>query len=143
MFELYFYFGGNMKTQKTFSIEERILNDIQDRKVKFGFNFSEWVEDRYTTEFLNIERLEEDYIKHDTKRKEIKNSIKELKQQIKQQKYTNDNLTKDEIKFINTIPKLLKEGKKIDKLNNRFNAMFNKKWSKKLFKETVDKIVNK
>lgn len=128
-----------MKTQKLISIDDNILESIQERKLNCGFNFSEWVENRYINEFLNIERLEQDYIKYNTKLTDIKNTIKELK------KLPNTNVqdfTDEEQTYIKRIPILLKEGKNINAVTKRFNFDFKKKLTVQQLKNMIDKLIN-
>ena len=112
-----------MKTPKTISLNDEVLKDIRIRSTQYGFNFSEWAENRYKDEFMNEDKKKEEIA-------EYKNKIIILENEIKQSATLKESykkvLSRSEIRFIKAIPLLLFEGKELGALCKRFNLMFKK-----------------
>jgi len=112
-----------MKGQKIISLTEEVLKNIRNRTKHYGFNFSEWVENRYKNEFLNVNQKLQEIEEHNKK-------ILILKEEIKQtqvlEKAFKEALSRSEIRFIKSVPRLLYEGKVLKSLCQRFNLMFKK-----------------
>jgi len=122
------------KSHKTISIPDDISQDIQKRKEECSFNFSDWVEKIYRDSFMSI----------DDKKREIAESEKRiilLKDEIDQIEIRKEtfgsSLTRDELRFIKQIPKLLFEGKELEPLCTRFNITFKRKFTKQELKSYV------
>lgn len=112
------------KIQKAISINEEIYDDIKKRKSsQYGFNFSDWVENRYKSEFLDIDAKKQEL-------EEYREKIILLKEEIKRSEIIQESykaaFSRSEIRFIKSIPSLLGRGMEMRALFKRFNITFNK-----------------
>jgi anti-sigma factor ChrR (cupin superfamily) len=123
-----------VKTSKIISIDLDMFDDIKKRRDKFGFNFSEWVVNKYRSEFQSVSEKEAEIM---IKEKEIKN----LKNEISMINLRNDEiqneLTQSEKRFLSTVKTWISEGKEWQPLCNRFNNEYKKRYSLHKFKQLV------
>ena len=126
-----------MKVAKTISLEKNVIETMRTQKEECGFNFSEWVENTYKEQFLNIDVLND-------KKQEYRNLIKNIDtkiEDIKQRKCAYDSsLSAPEKKYLLDVPRLINEGKNIKAITKRFNVLFNRKWSVEKVMKTIKEL---
>lgn len=122
-----------MKMQKLISIDTDIYIEIANRTKMYNFNFSSWVEDMYTKQFLDADRLKQEKQDYEAKIKQIDIDIKTIEER---EKAYSSNLSRHETRFLCDVPRLIKEGKDKTGLLARFNKSFRRDWTTEKFVKT-------
>ena len=115
------------KIHKMINLPKEIDTHIKELTDKFDFKFSQWVTKKFIEEFMQ-EKI------YKQKIEEKKEEIEKLKIQLqitnKNKKDLMKRLNRKAKEFIETVPRLLKEGKKMDNVRKRFNEGFGYNFTK-------------
>jgi hypothetical protein len=123
-----------MKRQKVIYIPDDIFKDINEKSKYIGFNFSEWVVQKYKDEILSQEHIDKEISQLKEKIKYLKNLKRESKKRDDDYKIS---LNRSEIRFIKSVPRLLYEGYDIGAILRRFNHTFDRDTTLKTFNKWV------
>jgi len=123
-----------MKAHKNISVSEEVAKDMESRVKYHGFIISEWFEKKYREEFMNSEVILKEIAE---KSKEIEFLKKKLEDIESAEQVYKASFSRSEVRFFQSVNKLLSEGKDWKSLCARFNAVFNKDLKLEVFKENV------
>lgn len=124
-----------MKRQKVVYLPDEIYEDIKEKSRYIGFNFSEWVTQKYRKELLSKENIEKEIEEHKDKIK----YLEKLKENAKEKSETyKTSLNRSEIRFITSVPRLIHERYDIKAILRRFNTTFDRDESLCVFKGWVN-----
>ena len=122
------------KERKNISLDEDVNKDIEEKIKKFKFNFSEWVNLEWRKQFMSIESKQEE-IKNCQKRVEIlKNEVKIIRERNEDIRSI---LTGNEVRYLQSVPSLMKKGFEASAVWRRFNNTFKRDFEYSAFRELV------
>ncbi len=119
-------------TLRSLTLEKEVDAYIKEKISKDGFNFSDWVNVTFKREFMGIEEKEKQINDFEKRIKDLKKEIEDVK--IRKTIYA-DNLTRDETRFLKSVPRRTREGINLKSLCGGFNITFHKDWDLEKFKK--------
>jgi len=119
------------------SLDSIVVKDIKDRTHECSFNFSEWAENEYKKQFLDINTI-------DKKIENYKNQIllleKTKKEILDRQEAYKIGLSRNEKRYIENVPYKISQGMNDFHILNIFNRSFHRKYTSEEFKRLVNEI---
>ena len=125
-----------LRIQRMISLNEDVSKDLKKRTRQDNFCFSAWINRTYRHKFMSINGREEEIKEYIKKIEQLKHEILEHKDIIDTFRY---NLTRDEIRFIRTIPSLIRDGRRLPFILTRFNTSFDNDFVLSELKELMHK----
>jgi hypothetical protein len=124
------------KAHKLISISEEVAKDIEFRHNKYGFNFSEWVNEEYTKQFMSEQAINERVSK-------LKEDITECEEMLARRLETRRvyeivALNREEKRYLQGVPKKLAGGFNKKSILEAFNNMYHKQLTSDQFNKLVD-----
>lgn len=126
-----------MKVQKMLSLDPNVAKDIKERTLECSFNFSEWAENEYKKQFLDIESINKEIDAHKKQMRMLEKSKKEITE--RQEAYS-IGLSRHEERYIQSVPSKISQGMNELQLLNVFNRSFHRKYNIDEFKKIVREI---
>ncbi|MFW6173764.1 MAG: hypothetical protein ACOC5T_08470 [Elusimicrobiota bacterium] len=124
-----------MKRQKAVYLPDEICKDIEKRTKHIGFNFSDWVTQKYRKELLSEKNINKEIKEYKSKIKYLKKLKKSAKEKVETYK---SSLNRSEMRFIKSVPRLLHEGYELKAIHRRFNHTFDRDETLNAFKSWVE-----
>lgn len=109
------------KGPKTISLDNDILEDIKRNSNYYGFNFSEWVTNQYRREFMDIDQKLQRIKSLQEEAEKLQKEVDHTKIRIKT---LSEALSRQEIRYLQNVPRLISEGKEIDAICRMFNITY-------------------
>ena len=123
-----------MRIGKKISIPENIYKDIKKRQELIGFNFSDWIIQKYKEDFAP-DSIYQEIEKHQN----YINYLKSMADKAEENKRTYEiALNRNEIRFLESVPRKIYEGYDIRALHKLFCNTFVHEISLQVFKNWVD-----
>lgn len=126
-----------MKVPKMLSLDSNVFKDIKERTLECSFNFSEWAENEYKKQFLDIESIDKEI---ETHKKHIRMLEKSKKEITERQEAYSIGLSRSEERYIHSVPTKISQGMNELQLLNVFNRSFHRKYTQDEFKKIVREI---
>jgi len=126
-----------MKVPKMLSLDSTVFKDIKERTLECSFNFSEWAENEYKKQFLDVEAINKEIALH---KKHIKMLEKSKKEIAERQEAYSIGLSRSEERYIQSVPNKISQGMNELQLLNVFNRSFHRKYNLDEFKKIVREI---
>ena len=124
-------------TLRSLTLEKEVDAYIKEKISNEGFNCSEWFNETFKREFMGIEEKEKQI-------KDFEKRIEGLKKEIEDVKTRKtiyaDNLTRDETRFLMSVPRRERDGTKLKSLWGGFKITFHKEWGLEKFKKIVKSV---
>jgi predicted transcriptional regulator len=128
-----------MHVRKNVLLEPSLCEDIEYRRKEFKFNFSEWVREKYISEFMNLDSKEQELKETEQKLEILKQEIEHIK---KEQTSIQKQANRQEMRFLCNISNMIKKGSNLDGLHGVFNDRFKRKLTFIEFKDLWGKVKN-
>jgi len=123
------------KSPKNISLDSDVAFDVSNRVKLHGFVFSDYVNRCYRRDFMSGEYFDKEI-------KECKERIKYLEEQKENSKILEESFkesfSRDEVRFMRDVSRMLQEGKDLKSITKRFNVAFNRDLSCEDFKRKVN-----
>lgn len=118
-------------------LDPEVTKHLKNMRKKYKFNFSEWLNRKYASEFMGETVKQKEIAKHKQQIVTLEKEITEINE--REQTYVNM-LSRPEKRFLGQVKRLISEGKDWLALNNRFNISFNRSFGLAEFKKMVEVI---
>lgn len=112
---------NSIKGRTTLSLSTEIIEHFQKQKREFGFNMSEWVENKYREEHMNIEEKKRLLLELQEKQLSLEEGIRALQEleEERKRKYS-----EEEKRFMKEFKDYKQQGFDIKAIHTRFNNLF-------------------